>query len=325
MNRALTAATLTLGLAACGGALEAPQAEGELQLHAADTLPTTLQPYDLVNLSNVSTRTCIETPNFKTDSGTAMKPGTCNERASFAFSVNRLPTGNYVFENYLSKKCLAVAGDDLADGAKVIQADCTDSPSQQFRAIEITSGAFELRAAHSDKCLDLDAWGNVQQWGCWGGTNQRWSVNLAARSKIEVAASPGSSTKKALDADGSSFTDGGTVMQWDYWGGVNQQWFVLRFADGSVELKARHNGKCLAIVGAGLDNGTLAQQWTCDGQPSRRFNLRSVGSGRGYQVQPKHSNKCVDRPEVSNRTNGALIQQWACSGGTNQIWFFSSL
>lgn len=317
---------LALGLAACGGTplLDAPQPADELQLRAAgDTLPATLSANDLVSLSNLAKSRCIEPADWKADGGAAIKPATCSDRASLAYTVSRLPSGNYTFRNYFSQKCLEVTDGDLRDGAKVTQRECTGAASQQWRAIEITTNTFELRAAHSDKCLDLDAWGNVQQWGCWGGSNQRWTVQLAPRSAIQVVNGPADSRRKCLDADGSSFADGGSIMQWDCWGGLNQQWFVLRFQDDSVEIKARHSGKCLSIAGAALENGTLAQQWTCDGDASRRFLL---SSDRSYgTVRPRHSMKCLDRPGVANSTNGALIQQWACSGGVNQSWIFSSL
>lgn len=313
-----------LGLAACGGTLEAPQPADELSLQAAgDTLPATLSANDLVNLSNLAKGRCIEPSDWKADSGAAIKPAPCTDRASLGYSVSRLPSGNYTFRNYFSQKCLEVTDGDLRDGAKVTQRECTGALNQQWRAIEITTNTFELRAAHSDKCLDLDAWGNVQQWGCWGGTNQRWVVQLAPRSAIQVVNGPADSRRKCLDADGSSFADGGSIMQWDCWGGLNQQWFVLRFQDDSVEIKARHSGRCLSIAGAALENGTPAQQWTCDGDASRRF---SVSSERGAStVRPRHSLKCLDRPGVTNATNGALIQQWACSGGVNQSWIFTAL
>jgi hypothetical protein len=328
MNRTLLATALTVSLSACGGTpvLDVPQPADELQLQAAgDTLPTALSAHDLWTLRNLATSRCIEPADWKADSGATIKPGTCSDRASFGYTVTRLPSGNYTFRNYFSGKCLEVTEGDLRDGAKVTQRECTGAPSQQWRAIEITTNTFELRAAHSDKCLDLDSWGNVQQWSCWGGSNQRWTVQLAQRSSIQVVNGPTDSRRKCLDADGSSFADGGSIMQWDCWGGPNQQWYVLRFQDDSVEIKARHSGKCLDIAGAALENGTLAQQWTCDGQPSRRFNLVPQPGRVSQVVRPRHSLKCLDRPGVANSTNGALIQQWACNDGVNQSWIFSGL
>jgi len=69
----------------------------------------------------------------------------------------------------------------------------------------LATARFRLRAAHSGKCLDLDSWGNVQQWDCWGGDNQRWRVSLAPSSAITVANGPADTYhRKCLDTDGSS-------------------------------------------------------------------------------------------------------------------------
>lgn len=332
MNRSLlTTATLVFGfsvsLLACGGAtLDGSPLDEEVVLRAtADPLPGSLLAKDLINVVNYAKGQCIGPNGFRSDSGAAMAPSSCDQRAFIDFTLTALPGGNYKFQNYYSKKCLGIAGADSSDGAKVTQQDCADLDNQAFRAVEIRTNVFELRAVHSNKCMDLDAWGNVQQWSCWGGSNQYWKLQVAPKTEIQVINGPlDASRKKCLDTDGSSHSDGGTVQQWDCWGGINQQWFVVRFDDGTVELKPRHSGMCLAIRDAGLDNGTLAEQWTCDGSPSRRFTLTSAG-GKNYVVKSKHVGKCLDRPGVTNPTNGALIQQWACSGGVNQSWIFAAL
>lgn len=320
-------AVSALGLLACGtGAIEVPAAEPGSPVAvriASDTLPAALLSTDLLNLKNHQTGACVTAPGFRTDSGFGMNAGTCDTRAIAGFVARRVESGNYRFQNYYSKKCLAITGESLDNGAHLVQTDCADATNQEFHTVEIYTGIYELRAAHSNKCLDLDAWGNLQQWDCWGGSNQRWRVQLAPSSELQVTHSATDLRRKCADTDGSSYVDGGKVMQWDCWGGQNQQWFPVRFEDGSYELKPRHSGLCLGITAAGLDNGVKAEQQTCDGSLRQRFALETARGGR--TLRPLHSRKCLEREGVSNGTNGALLQQWACSGTTNQTWYFPGI
>jgi hypothetical protein len=58
-------------------------------------------------------------------------------------------------------------------------------PDQQVVSSDQAQVFVELRARHSDKCLDVDGRGpggagadfaNVMQYHCWGGTNQHWRI-----------------------------------------------------------------------------------------------------------------------------------------------------
>jgi hypothetical protein len=58
-------------------------------------------------------------------------------------------------------------------------------PDRQTILSDLPQLFFELRARHSDKCLDVDGRGpggagadfaNVMQYRCWGGTNQHWRL-----------------------------------------------------------------------------------------------------------------------------------------------------
>ncbi|WP_222598250.1 RICIN domain-containing protein [Lentzea tibetensis] len=96
---------------------------------------------------------------------------------------------------------------------------------------------YELRARHSDKCLDVDGRGaggagadfaNVMQYQCWGGANQQWRFAYVGNGYYELRARH---SDKCLDVDGrgagGAGADFANVMQYQCWGGVNQQW---RFA-----------------------------------------------------------------------------------------------
>jgi len=60
-------------------------------------------------------------------------------------------------------------------------------------------------------------------------------------------------SSKCLDVNGASTADGASIIQWSCNGGNNQDWQWV--AVGSYyQLKARHSGKCLNVVGK-LDGG----------------------------------------------------------------------
>jgi hypothetical protein len=91
-----------------------------------------------------------------------------------------------------SDKCLDVdgrgPGGPGADLANVQQYHCSGGLNQHWRMVDVGGGYFELRAQHSDKCLDVDGRGpggpgadlaNVQQYHCSGGLNQHWRMVAA--------------------------------------------------------------------------------------------------------------------------------------------------
>ena len=89
---------------------------------------------------------------------------------------------------------------------------------------------------------------------------------------------------------------------------------------GVYALVAVHSGKCVDDPNWSTDNGTVAQQWDCNGtQANQEWAVSTLGSGK--QLRSVHSGKCLD---VSNWSadNGAFVQQWDCSGNTNQTWEF---
>jgi hypothetical protein len=72
--------------------------------------------------------------------------------------------------------CLNVAYWGQADGADVVQANCSNGTNEQWRLKDMGGGYYQLRARHSDKCLDKTWSGDVVQWQCWGQgeTWQHW-------------------------------------------------------------------------------------------------------------------------------------------------------
>ncbi|MFD9359752.1 RICIN domain-containing protein [Streptomyces sp. NPDC060031] len=87
-------------------------------------------------------------------------------------------------------------------------------------------------------------------------------------------------------------------------------------------LRNANSGKCLEIVNSSKDNGGVAQQWTCGGQPGANWQFRATTTAGVYEIVNANSGKCLEI-ENSSKVNGARAQQWTCAGIPTQRWTIS--
>jgi hypothetical protein len=179
---------------------------------------------------------------------------------------------------------ISVGGHDLAVGS----AEASSRPLEASSSV--VSTPYNLRAAHSGKCMDVmggtGATANgaaVQQYDCLGAaqSNQHWTFTPTG--------------------DGSTYY-----------------------------VKALHSGKCLDVAhGTGaIDNGAHVQQYDCLGyaQSNQRWEVVSTGDPLTYYVKAAHSGRCLDVRGGTGATDNLVpLQQWDCLGyaQTNQRWFFT--
>ncbi|MBU2667304.1 RICIN domain-containing protein [Actinoplanes bogorensis] len=235
-----------------------------------------------------------------------------------------------------SEKCLDVdgrgSGGATANLANVMQYECWGGTNQQWRIADVGNGYFELRARHSDKCLDVDGGAtanlaNVLQFQCVGDANQHWRTVPLGNGYFELRAKH---SNKCLDVDGrgpgGATANLANVMQYQCWGGANQHW---RFnavqpapppKDGdSVWITSPNRLMCLAIdsrYDAAADMALVAVD--------RCYNVGLDGYWRYDQVQGTaaefrsyYSDKCLDIAAASKDTNAAAVQ-YRCWGGASQ-------
>jgi hypothetical protein len=127
---------------------------------------------------------------------------------------------------------------------------------------------YEIRARHSDKCLEVyggtGALGNgapVVQWECVGAENQQWKFAPVANTgyyKISVRHSG-----KVLDVFGGIYSIGDQVdiQQRDFNGLDNQLWYLGDLGNGYYQIIAKHSEKGLDVRGASTDNRAQVQQY----------------------------------------------------------------
>ncbi|HEX8869479.1 MAG TPA: RICIN domain-containing protein [Lentzea sp.] len=81
----------------------------------------------------------------------------------------------------------------------------------------------------------------------------------------------------------------------------------------------RGNGKCVDARAAGLDNGTVIQQYSCNGTTAQNFRAVATSDGYSRLEYRNDSSKVLDVSNVST-ADGAGIHLWTYGGGTNQQW-----
>lgn len=91
-------------------------------------------------------------------------------------------------------------------------------------------------------------------------------------------------------------------------------------AGSVVRLVAKHSGKCMDAVSSGTTNGTLIQQWGCNGTNAQAFRLQAA-SGGAFNLVNVNSGKCVDIAN-SSTADGATVQLWDCNATNAQAFTF---
>jgi type 1 glutamine amidotransferase len=81
----------------------------------------------------------------------------------------------------------------------------------------------------------------------------------------------------------------------------------------------RATGKCVDARAAASANGTVIQQYTCNGTNAQAFQFQTTSGGYGRINSRLNTNQALDVTGVS-ALDGAPIQLWAYGGGNNQQW-----
>ncbi|MEU0881468.1 ThuA domain-containing protein [Lentzea sp. NPDC005914] len=79
------------------------------------------------------------------------------------------------------------------------------------------------------------------------------------------------------------------------------------------------NAKCVDARSAGSANGTVIQQYACNGTTAQNFRAVATSDGYSRLEYRNDSTKVLDVSDVST-LDGAGIHLWTYGGGTNQQW-----
>ncbi|KDN87961.1 RICIN domain-containing protein [Kitasatospora cheerisanensis] len=86
-------------------------------------------------------------------------------------------------------------------------------------------------------------------------------------------------------------------------------------------LRSNATNQCLANDGGGSGNGTLAIQWSCNGNNDQLWTFENTGGG-AYEIV-NNWGKCLEAPGWTT-TAGAQLGQWDCLGNANQVWYIDN-
>lgn len=81
----------------------------------------------------------------------------------------------------------------------------------------------------------------------------------------------------------------------------------------------KSTGKCVDARAAASANGTVIQQYACNGTNAQRFGFATTSGGYGRINSNLNANQVLDVTNVAT-TDNAPIQLWAYGGGLNQQW-----
>ena len=79
------------------------------------------------------------------------------------------------------------------------------------------------------------------------------------------------------------------------------------------------NGKCVDARAAGTTNGTVIQQYSCNGTQAQQFQFQATSGGFTRVNNRNDATKVIDVTGVSAADNAGL-QLWTYGGGNNQQW-----
>jgi hypothetical protein len=79
------------------------------------------------------------------------------------------------------------------------------------------------------------------------------------------------------------------------------------------------NGKCVDARAAASANGTVIQQYTCNGTNAQQFQFQPTSGGYDRINNRNNATQVIDVTNVSTADNAGL-QLWSYGGGGNQQW-----
>ena len=244
-----------------------------------------------------------------------LRPWVANTRATQQIFVEA-PDG---------RRCLGVLDASLTDGAQIVLRTCDRaSPHQEVRLAALPGGVYELRFAHSGKCLAVPG-GSMSstpliQWLCNGLPEQQWSLNSVSGTLYEVR---NVRSGLYLDVRGGSLADA-SIIQYSWTGGANQR-FHFEMHPGTQDhmiATTFFTTTCVDVAGANTEDSTAVIEHPCGGQENQEWRFIEKGGGC-FQIQPQTigaSGKCLDVPGAS-RVSGTRLQQFTCfDAALNEQW-----
>ncbi len=144
---------------------------------------------------------------------------------------------DYHIESVSAGKCVQFADAPSAQGGVAHIQTCDQSDAQSFRFDPQPDGAYQIRLAGTEKCLDIEAWSKndgtaVKGFHCHNGSNQQWRIVGVDAQTVRLMAQH---SGKGLDVWFNATTDGTPLKQVRWKGSRNQQFRLRARAESAPE------------------------------------------------------------------------------------------
>ncbi|MFC0529422.1 RICIN domain-containing protein, partial [Phytohabitans kaempferiae] len=126
---------------------------------------------------NHAAGTCAEVPGGASTSALQLGQAACGAgaRQTFTFTPVAGVAATYTIRTLTAGSCVDVTGASSADNATVIQYACHTGTNQRFR-LQQTSGAFQIVATHSGKCVAPATDNRLVQLPCATAAARLWRL-----------------------------------------------------------------------------------------------------------------------------------------------------
>jgi hypothetical protein len=126
------------------------------------------------------------------------------------------------------------------------------------------------------KCLDVNNWstadaGDVQQWSCTGGNNQRWQVEPLGDGTSRIM---NTNSVKALDVADCGTANGTNIEQYTWWNNNCQRWQLVDTDNGWFRLLNPNSGKVADVADCNSADGTDVRLWAWLNNDCQQWSLQ---------------------------------------------------
>jgi GH43 family beta-xylosidase len=142
-----------------------------------------------------------------------------------------------------------------------------------------TPTSYRLVNRNSGKCLEVAGsstadGGNIQQWACNIGNNQRWRIeDLGDDTNRLVNVGSG----RVMDVANCGTGDGVDIRQWAWLNNGCQRFRIIMSASGGwVRLVNANSGRVADVANCGTADGTDVRQWTSLNNACQQWQLQPV-------------------------------------------------
>jgi endoglucanase len=142
----------------------------------------------------------------------------------------------------------------------------------------IANGTYQIVARHSGKAMEAAGLGTangtqLQQWGYWGGSSQKWQVTKNSDNTYRIL---GVQSGKSVDINGWSSANGTKVQLWDHSGGNNQKFAITATSGGYYRITPQNaTGSCLDVSGYSSADGAAVHLWGWGGAANQQWAFQA--------------------------------------------------